>query len=182
MHVHPLVSTAIFVSLSVLVTPGWKARAADGLCIEQPDRAPPPGEHWYYRFDREKNRKCWHRGPAAPVVHESPSRPERSRSAGAAASTVFGPLLRGIRRLFHQPMPHDAAADEPRIVQSDATRPLTIEDIAQPQAGFPEERAEARPASSITAAQRKALFEEYRKWEESQRSAGGSSAVPARSR
>jgi hypothetical protein len=80
-------------------------------------------------------------------------------------------------------MSHEAATGEPRIVQSDATKPLTIEDIAQRQSEFPEERAETRPASSLTTAQRKALFEEYLKWEELQRAAGGNAAIaPVRSR
>ena len=185
MYVHTVVSTVLFVSLSILIALGSKGRAvADIACTEQPDRNAPSGEHWYYHFDREKNRKCWHLGPVAAVVRESPAPPrmERTHTAGPTLNSVFGPLFRGIRNLFRQPMPHEVAAGEPRIVQSDATRPLTIEDIAQPQAEFPEERAETRPASSITLSQRKALFEEYLKWEQLQRSTGGSgAAAPARS-
>jgi hypothetical protein len=185
MYVHAVVSTALFLSLSILIALGSKGRAAvDGACIEQPARDAPSGEHWYYHFDREKNRKCWHLGPVAAVVRESPAPPhtERTHTAGPTLNSVFGPLFRGIRNLFRQPMSHEAAAGEPRIVQSDATRPLTIEDIAQPQAEFPEERAETRPASSITLSQRKALFEEYLKWEQLQRTTGGSgAAAPARS-
>lgn len=183
MYFHAIVSTAFCVALSMLTTLGSKGRAlADSICIELPDRDAPQGEHWYYHFDRAKSQKCWHLGPAAPVVHELlPPRTERTRSAGATFNSVFGPLIRDIRRLFRQPMPHDAVAGEPRIVQSDATKPLTIEDIAQPQGEFPEERAETRPASSLTAAQRKALFEEYLKWEELQRAGGNAATAAARS-
>jgi hypothetical protein len=183
MYVHAVVSTAFCVSLSILLTLGSKGRAlADSACIVQPDRDALQGEHWYYHFDREKNRKCWHLGPVAAVVHELPQPPrtDRVRSAGATLDSVFGPLFRGIQNLLRQPMPHEAAEGEPRIVQSDATKPLTIDDIAQPPTEFPEERAEARPASSLTAAQRKALFGEYLKWEELQRATGN--AAPARSR
>jgi hypothetical protein len=186
MYVHAVVSTALCVSLSILTALGSKGRAlADTPCIEQPNHDAPQGEHWYYHSDRERNRKCWHLGPVAPVVHESslPPRTDRTRSVGATLNTVFAPLFRGIRNLFRQPMPHDAAEGEPRIVQSDATKPLTIEDIAQAQTEFPEERAEARPASPLTAAQRRALFGEYLKWEELQRAAGGNAApAPARFR
>jgi hypothetical protein len=78
-------------------------------------------------------------------------------------------------------MPHEAVAGEPRIIQSDATKPLTIEDIAQQQQpDFPEERPEPRHLAPLTAAQRKALFEEYLKWEELQR-ALGKTGVPAQS-
>jgi hypothetical protein len=185
MYIHAVVSTALFLSLAILITLGSKGRAvADSACIEQPARDAPSGEHWYYHFDREKNRKCWHLGAVVAAVRESPASPrvERTHTAGPALNSVFGPLFRGIRNLFRQPMPHEAAAGEPRIVQSDATRPLTIEDIAQPQAEFPEERAETRPVSSFTPSQRKALFEEYLKWEELQRaSRGGGAPAPARS-
>jgi hypothetical protein len=186
MYVHAVVSTAFFVCLSILMTLDSEGRAvADSACIEQPDRDPPQGEHWYYHFDRQKNRKCWHLGPVAAVVHELPAPPraERTRSVGATDDSVFEPLFRGIRNFLRQPMPHEAAEGEPHIVQSDATRPLTIEDIAQPQSEFPEERAETRRASSLTAAQRKALFEEYLKREELQHATGGNVApAPARSR
>ena len=185
MYVHAIVSTALFLSLSILITLGSKGRAAaDSACIEQPDRDAPSGEHWYYHFDRDKNRTCWHLGAVVAVGRESPAplRTERTHTAGPTLNSVFGPLFRGIRHLFRQPMPHEAAAGEPRIVQSDATRPLTIEDIAQPQAEFPEERAETRPTSFLTPSQRKALFEEYLKWEELQRaSRGGRALAPARS-
>lgn len=182
MHIHAVVSAVFFVSLSLLFTLASKGRAvADSACIEQPDRDAPQGDHWYYHFDREKNRKCWHLGPVATVVRESPplARAERPHTVASTFNSVFGPLFRGLKRLFRQPMPHEAAAGEPRIVQSDATKPLTIEDIAQP-AEFPEERAEARPVTSLTPAQRRALFEEYLKWEELQHNTGGgSSAAPA---
>jgi hypothetical protein len=183
MYVHAIVSTAFCISLSILISFGSKGRAvADSACIAQPGRDAPQGEHWYYHFDREKNRKCWHLGPGAPVAYESPSpRTERTRSAGVTINSVFSPLFRGIRNLLRQPMPHDAIEGEPRIVQSDATKPLTIEDIAQPQSEFPEERAETRPAASLSAAQRK-LFEEYLKWEELQRAAGGGAPAPVQLR
>jgi len=183
MHIHAAVSAAFFVSLSLLFTVALTGRAvADSPCIEQPDRDAPQGEHWYYHFDREKNRKCWHLGPVATTMRESPPLPraERPRTVAPTFNSVFGPLFRGLKRLFRQPMPHEAVAGEPRIVQSDATKPLTIEDIAQP-AEFPEERAEPRPVTSLTAAQRRALFEEYLKWSELQRNSGsGAAPVPAR--
>jgi hypothetical protein len=188
MSIHTVVSAACFVSLAILITLGSNGRAvAELACIAQPDREAPQGEHWYYHVDREKNQKCWHLGPVTSLAHESPLplRTERThpRSSGATLNTVFGPLMRSVRKLFRQPMFHEAARGEPRIVQSDATKPLTIEDIAQPQSEFPEERAEARPASLLTNAQRKALFEEYLKWEGLQRASGGNAATaPVRSR
>jgi hypothetical protein len=183
MRVHAAASTVLFlVSLSILMPLGPKGRAvAESACIEQPGRAAPLGERWYYHFDREKNRKCWHLGSAGAAVFEGPPlHLERARPVTSSLNSVFGPVFRGVRNLFRQPMSHEPAAGEPRIVQSDATRPLTIDDIAQ-QPEFPEGRAEMRPMSSLTVAQRKALFEEYVRWEELRRHPGGSpgGAVPA---
>jgi hypothetical protein len=188
MYVHVIVSTIFFVFLSASIALGSKGRAfADSACLEQPDRAAPPGEHWYYHSDRENNRKCWHLGAVAGVAHEPLApRTERTHTVGTALNSLFGPLVRELRSFLRQPMRHDAAADEPRIVQSDATKPLTIEDIAQPQPDIPEERAETRPAASLTPAQRRALFEAYLKWQELQRNpgggGGGSSDAPAPAR
>jgi hypothetical protein len=174
-----------FICLSVSFALVSKGRAvADSACVEQPDREAPPGEHWYYRFDRGKNRKCWHLGTVAAVVYEAPPpRTERTRSVASTLNSLFRPLFRELRSLLRQPMPHEAAAGEPHIVQSDATKPLTIEDIAQPQPDIPEERAETRAPASLTPAQRRALFEEYLKWEELRRNAGsGPSGTPAPAR
>jgi hypothetical protein len=185
MHVHATVSAVFFVVLSILMALGARGRAiADSVCIEQPDRDAPQGEHWYYHYDREKNRKCWHVGPnAAPVAHDGPPTPrtERSHTLASTLNAMFAPVVRSVRNFFRQPMPHEASAGEPRIVQSDATKPLTIEDIAQ-QPEFPEERAETRQVvTSLTPAQRKALFDEYMKWETLQSDSGAAMPVSARS-
>jgi hypothetical protein len=184
MHVRADVSAVFFVFLSVLMCLGAEGRVlADNPCIERPDRDAPVGEHWYYHSDREKNRRCWHLGPAVSVVREAPApRPERAHTVASTLNSVFAPLVRGVRNLFRRPISHETVAGEPRIIQSDPTRPLTIEDIAQPLPDIPEERAEARPASSftpaatMTAAQRKALFEAFQKWMD-QRRAGSPLAV-----
>ena len=174
MYVHAVVSVVFFFCLSASILFGSKGPAsADSACLEQPDRATSQGEHWYYHFDRGKNRKCWHTGSAAAVAHELPApRTERTRTVASALNSLFGPVFRELRGWLRQPMHHEAAAGEPRIVQSDATKPLTIEDIAQPQPDIPEERAEMRPAASLTPAQKRALFEAYLRWEEVQRNAG----------
>jgi len=74
----------------------------------------------------------------------------------------------------------EPAAVEPRIIQSNPTKPLKLDDIAQQQPDLPEERAEPRYVTPLTPAQRKALFEEYLRWVEIQRNLDGL-GVPARS-
>jgi hypothetical protein len=174
MRIHSGVSVVFVVCLSILTALDATGRAAaQGVCVEQPGRDAAPGEHWYYHYDRQKSRRCWHLGSGAAATAAPAPRTERPRAASVSLNTVFAPFVRAMRNLFRQPMPHEAAAGEPRIVQSDATRPLTIDDIAQ-QPEFPEERAETRPVLSLTAVQRKALFDEYLKWEALERNATGS--------
>lgn len=178
----PVPGTALAVCtifLSIVLLLGASGRAAADGCLEGPNRTAPFGEKWYYRSDRDKNRKCWHLGPGAPFAILPPlPRTER------AVNSAVAPLVRGLGSLFRAPMPHEAVAGEPRIVQSDATKPLTIEDIAAQRSEFPEERGETPPSSAFTPAQRKALFEEYLKWEQEQRGAVRTRAalVPVRSR
>jgi hypothetical protein len=187
MHVHVFVSATFIISLATFGADAAKRPAfADAVCLEQPERASPSGAHWYFHLDREKNRKCWHLGPAAAAVppHEAPPfRMERTHTLTSSVETAFSSLFRGLRRLFRRPMPHEAQAGEPRIIQSDATRPLTMDDIAQQQPELPEDRAEVRPgaAGSLTSAQRKALFEDYLRWHELQRAGGTGGDTPARS-
>jgi hypothetical protein len=185
MHIHAIVSAVFIVSLPTLGTAALKSRAfADSACIEQRDRDAPQGAHWYFHLDREKNRKCWHLGSVAatPVYEAPPPRTERTRTFASSLEATFSSLAKGLRNLFRRPMPHEVQAGEPRIIQSDATKPLTIEDIAQQLPELPEDRAEVRSAStgSLTPAQRKALYEEYQKWQELQRLGGNGGATPPR--
>jgi hypothetical protein len=136
------------------------------------------GDHWYYRYDREKNRKCWHLEGAAPRMREAaPPREDQSDAVAPPVASVFSSLFRGRPPQPLTPIPRDATAGEPRIIQSNPTKPLKIEDIAQQRPDIPEERAEPRYVTPLSPVQRRALFEEYVKWEELQRNLG----APARS-
>jgi len=164
-----VVVLATVVLAAMAMTPGARL-AADTACLEEPEAGAPLGEHWYYHFDQQKNRKCWHLG--TPATFFQPSASRRSDRSSFSLSAAFTPFLRQMRNAFRQPEPHEHAAGEPRIVQSDPTRLLTIDDVArQPEFQFPEERAETRPVLFLNAEQRRALYEEYMKWEALQRDA-----------
>jgi hypothetical protein len=183
MRVHVAVSAIFFVTLSLLMLVGPRGRAAaDAACIDQPDREAPFGEHWYYHFDRERNRKCWHRGAVA-ILHQfslpAPLRMERSRSFSSSLNAAWSQTTRNFRNFFRQPMFHEHTAGEPHIIQNDAGKTLTIDDIVtqQPEL-FPEERPEPRLPPSLTLTQQKTLYDEFLKWAESQqRTAGGNGRV-----
>jgi len=161
------------VAVMIVVAPGAReAAAAAPSCLQAPERAAPQGAHWYYRSDQFRNRKCWHlvAGTAAPGSY-----PSWSDGATVSLGSVFAPLVREVRNMFRQPMPHERLAGEPRIVQSDATRLLTIDDVAR-QPEFPEERAETRLVPFLSTEQRRVLYDEYMKWEALQRNGPNASA------
>jgi TRAP transporter TAXI family solute receptor len=57
---------ALFVALAAVNSPGSQARAADD-CVAAPNSQAPEGQHWYFRRDRVKYRKCWFLAPRSPA-------------------------------------------------------------------------------------------------------------------
>jgi len=96
------------------------AAAAD--CLAEPNRDAPEGLHWYYRIDRENDRKCWY-----------------------------------LRTLM--PRPPEPAAAEP---QRASARP-----VARP----PAHAAAQRGKPSLSESDEAALFLEFLRWKEQQKSA-----------
>jgi hypothetical protein len=173
----------VVVLISAPITAGIGGRVLAGNeCAEQPDREPSQGAHWYYHYDREKDRKCWHLDVAVARAPEAmPSLKDQSDTAVASAPTigsVFSVLFGAGAAASSVSMPQDTVAGEPRIIQSDPTKPLKIEDIAQQQPSIPEERAEQRYITPLNAAQRAALFQEYLRWDEIQRNLGAPARAP----
>jgi hypothetical protein len=60
---------------------------ADDNCASAPGAAAPAGQHWYYRIDRVKQRKCWylHAAMALPT-HAAAKHPAEPSEPGAAAA------------------------------------------------------------------------------------------------
>jgi hypothetical protein len=176
-----IVSATCGIFVCAVITSGMNGRAlAAGECIEQPNREPAPGAHWFYHYDRGKNRKCWYLGVAATREREPESTPgPRDVVVVPADASVFSSLIKKGPSL--PPAPQDEIAGEPRIIQSNPTRPLRLEDIAQQRPDLPEEHAEERYIPPLSPVQRRALFQDYLKWEEIQRTLGAV-GEPARPR
>jgi hypothetical protein len=176
-HVCSIIAATLIVFISALITLGKDGRALAGECIDQPNREPVQGAHWYYHYDRDKNRKCWH----LEDIETRIAAPQRKREAAPTPTfpSLFSGLFKGGPNAPFTSTPQDTTTGEPRIIQSDPTKPLKIEDIAQQQPDLPEERAEERYVTPLSPAQRKALFEEYLRWEEIQRNLG-ILGIPAR--
>jgi hypothetical protein len=82
--------TALCAMLAGVVLPTQSAHAA-GDCLAAPNSQPPPGNHWYYRSDRAKQRHCWYLGPEGQRVShaESDAQPAARPVASAPAQPSF---------------------------------------------------------------------------------------------
>ncbi len=65
---------ALLLSAIVVGLPIDSARADDN-CATAPGAAPPEGQHWYYRTDRVKHRKCWYLHAAVPPPNQAAADP-----------------------------------------------------------------------------------------------------------
>jgi hypothetical protein len=94
--------------------------SADDNCAGAPGAAAPAGQHWYYRIDRVKQRKCWY-------LHTIMALPGRAAAKHRAVSS--------------EPADSEPAASEP--VASDATPQLPV--AAAPFAAAPQSAFAAIP-------------------------------------
>jgi hypothetical protein len=78
------VVVALFLSGIGTSLPIDSARAHD-TCAAAPGADPPDGQHWYYRTDRMKQRKCWYLRAAEPSTPQPAA--DTSTPAGEPAST-----------------------------------------------------------------------------------------------
>lgn len=109
--------------------------SADANCARAPAAAAPAGQHWYYRFDRMKQRKCWYLHTVLALSH-------RAAKYDAASS---------------EPAPSEPVASEPAA--SVAAPPAPV--AAAPQSAFaaapqipfaaPPQAADAAPAPQLAA-------------------------------
>ena len=73
----PNAVVAALAVVSVIAVSAGHAQAED--CLAAPNAASPAGQHWYYRIDRVKQRKCWYLHAPLHVAHQA-------RSAAVAAN------------------------------------------------------------------------------------------------
>jgi hypothetical protein len=53
---------------------------ADDNCVAAAGAAAPAGQHWYYRIDRVKHRKCWYLHATVPLMSQAATNPRASAS------------------------------------------------------------------------------------------------------
>lgn len=77
--------SAFLVSLLGIIGFAGSARAAE--CLAAPGSSAPPNSHWYYRTDRQQQRKCWYLRAADGSLQEGAVK--TSRSVPTAAPNSF---------------------------------------------------------------------------------------------
>jgi hypothetical protein len=143
-------------------------------CLENPDlRAIKPG-HWHYRSDRSLNRRCWFFVSAEGIVETPESAPP--------AATLGGDSRQPSQREVLQTQPNaipDRSGEAPQSISPKSARPnKTVRrdgsQIAPPpattgaadQRDQPEQSANnEKQGSSLDEANRKALFQDFVKWQ-----------------
>lgn len=116
--------------------------AADDSCASAPVAAAPAGQHWYYRFDRVKQRKCWYLhavmalpNRAAAKHRAAPAEPE------ASVATPQAPVAAAPQSAFA------AAPQLPFAATPQAANAATAPQLAaQP----PSEVVSSQPAPHVT--------------------------------
>jgi hypothetical protein len=170
-----------------------RAVPAAGTCIEGPSLKAGQGGHWYYRVDRVNNRKCWYMADTQVKTQEgAPSEPTPSPTstpnstlsswftslgAGPPASAVAQPsAIRETR------VPHTAPSKTLKIVHAipkerphPARRPetkgiATAERNQQSPSSSSAEHTEQVTSQPPDQAAQDALFLEFLRWKELQKS------------
>lgn len=132
---------ALLLSGIVLGRPIDSARADDS-CVTAPGTASPEGQHWYYRTDRVKHRKCWYlhatvplpshaaaKPPAAPSESVLPVATPQSHSAATPQTTNAPPAPQPAADTSNPPS--DAAGTQP----APHVTVLTVKTVTAPFVG-----------------------------------------------
>lgn len=114
----PNVLNAVVVLVGVSAIMGAASQVRAEECLAAPNAASPAGQHWYYRIDRVKQRKCWYLHAPLRVAHQAhgaslAANPELDHPAPAAPQPVAAPPM----PIAAMPMP---AADPPAAAPAPA--------------------------------------------------------------
>lgn len=120
--------------------------SADANCASAPAAAAPAGQHWYYRFDRVKQRKCWYLHTVLALSHRAAkydaasSEPVASEPAASVAAPP-APVAAA---------PQSAFAAAPQIPFAAPPQAADAAPAPQPAAEPPSEVVSTQPAPHVT--------------------------------
>jgi hypothetical protein len=126
---------------------GANSASAAGECLAEPNHDPPQGSHWFYRFDRATERRCWYLRAWAPPSSSAPTAEAQHPTARSSAGQT-----------------------------GQRSRPLL--GVSGPAAETQHARARwnaaqtgQRPRAPLSESDQAALFLEFLRWKERQKSA-----------
>jgi hypothetical protein len=140
---------------SAALTLGGGPASAAAECIAEPNHDPPDGMHWYYRYDRVNDRRCWYlRTLITPS--EAPAT-EPPRAVMRSMPAVEAP--RAARSMPAEEQPHTVKRLAPVEEPPRATyRPASLPDAQR-----------RRPP--LSESEEAALYLEFLRWREQQKAA-----------
>ncbi len=116
-------------------------------CLTEPNRDPPQGSHWFYRVDRATDHRCWYLRAWTPPTSPAP--------AGEAPRATPRPPAAPVVQ-HNRPPPGEPA---PAVETRRATARSTAGQTGQ------------RPRPPLSESDQAALFLEFLRWKEQQKSA-----------
>jgi hypothetical protein len=143
----PIASMALVATLLVpgIGLPTDIARADD--CAAAPTAAAPQGQHWYFRFDHAKRRKCWYLHATMQLLHR-PAPQLDSETTSAAPVDSATPQIAAVPPA-EAPVaanPPDSTAPAPQI------KILSVQKVSAPFAYAAAEDGAAQSAAQTSAA------------------------------
>jgi hypothetical protein len=133
--------------IGAALTLGAGTASAAVECLTEPNRDPPEGSHWFYRVDRATDRRCWYLRAWTAVPSAAPA-------GEAQHATARSPAGQAVQR--SRPPVGDAT---PAVETRRATVRSTAGQTAQ------------RPRPPLSESDQTALFLEFLRWKEQQKSA-----------
>jgi hypothetical protein len=90
----PALCSGVIALLIALNSNAAANAAAD--CLTAPNQAPSDGRHWYFRTDRDTNKKCWYlRDGEAATTGSIATQPRPQPDTIAADQPIATPLSKG---------------------------------------------------------------------------------------
>lgn len=122
--------------------------SADADCAGAPSAASPAGQHWYYRFDRVKQRKCWY----LHTIMALPNRAAKHYAASSepADSAAAPPAPVAVAPQLPFATPQSAFAATPQIPYAAMPQPANAASAPQLAAEPPSEVVSSQPAPHVT--------------------------------
>jgi hypothetical protein len=190
----PILPCVLLVFAATVAVDFMNPVRAESACIEQPSQSVPQGTHWSARYDRARDRKCWFlfdaNGRDVTASQGQPGSAPTPTPMDALSSQIvsfFGNLTAAAGNVTPQGSARQGDAPLATAVRAplkprgnDANASKADNRARAEQKGAGEAPGAAKHVSpSLTEPERKALFEEFLRWQEIQHTIGASSYAPS---